>query len=223
MSKQPTFYKVSDTPVGCLFQGDGNRLRNGQLVVTYNLQSDRRPDTSDSAERVVGRWYSTDIDIVGKFSGAKHGSIAVGQGYLLLTDRFLRGTVTGSGSKNRLLVSNAGSYRLRAFSGTYTFLFDLAADVVEFVGHSKAVGFSCEDSGIMVADPYVADQNWKHKMFALPGNRMIEFGVALLDTIIQAKKLYGDEPTSQTAGRVAHSDWRNKIADSGRTPFMVKF
>jgi hypothetical protein len=223
MGKQATFYHVSDTPVGVLFRGDGNRIQKDQLAVTYSLESYRRPDTADSSERIVGRWHSTEMDIVGKFAGNNQGSVAVGQGYLLLTERFLRGTVTGSGSKNRILVQGKNGYQLKAFSGTYAFLFDLVTDVTEFNGHSKAVGFSSQDSGLLVADPYTADEKWKSKMFALPGRRTIEFGEILLDTIIRAKMLYGDEQTSQTVRSVADSDWRNKIASSGRTPYIVNF
>lgn len=223
MGKQATFYHVSDTPVGALFRGDGNRIKKDQLAVTYSLESYRRPDTADSSERIVGRWHSTEMDIVGKFGGNNRGSVAVGQGYLLLTERFLRGTVTGSGSKNRILVPDKNSYRLKAFSGTYAFLFDLVTDVTEFNGHSKAVAISGQDSGLLVADPYTADEKWKSKMFALPGRRTIEFGEILLDTIIRAKMVYGDEQTSRAARNVADSDWRNKIASSGRTPYIVKF
>ena len=223
MSKQATFYNVSDSPVGALFRGDGDRLVKGQLALTYSLESFRRPDAADSAERVVGRWYSPDIDIVGKFAGDNQGSIAVGQGYLLLTDRYLRGTVTGNGSKNRILTPHKGGYRLESFSGTYAFLFNLVTGIAEFNGHSKAAGFSCQDSGMLVTDPYVANENWKYKSFALPGKRTIEFAAALLNAIIQAKRLYGDEPTSRAAGMVAESDWRNQITNGGRTPFIVKF
>lgn len=223
MGKQATFYHVSDTPVGALFRGDGNRIQKDQLAVTYSLESFRKPDTADSSERIVGRWHSTEMDIVGKFGDNNQGSVAVGQGYLLLTERFLRGTVTGNGSKNRILVPDKNSYRLKAFSGTYAFLFDLVTDVTEFNGHGKAVGISSQNSGLLVADPYTADEKWKSKMFALPGRRTIEFGAILLDTIIRAKMSYGDEQASWAARNAADSEWRNEIASSGRTPFIVKF
>jgi hypothetical protein len=222
MSKA-VFYTASDTPVGGLFRGDGNRLVNGRLAVTYSLESYRRPDAADSTERVVGRWHSPDLDVTGRFGGNNQGSIAVGQGYLLLTDRFLRGTVTGSGPKNRVLTATKGGPKLKSFSGTYAFLFDLVTDLAEFDGHSKAVALSSQDAGLLITDPYVADENWKYRPFALPGKRTIELATALLGTILQAKRLYGDEQTSQAAAMVADSDWRNRLADSGRTPFTVKF
>jgi hypothetical protein len=223
VAKQATFYNVSETPVGGLFQGDGERLVKGQLAISHALQNHRRPDVREATERILGRWHSTEIDVVGTFGGGKRGSVAVGQGYLLLTDRYLRGTVTGSGSKNRLLVANNGSYRLRPFSGSYAFLFDLVTDVGEFIGHSKAVGFSSGNAGIMVVDPYVADENWKSKPFALPGKRTLELGTALLEAILQAKEAYGDQQAAESARRVADSDWKAKFANTGRTPFAVKF
>ncbi len=224
MTRQPAFYKVSDTPVGGLFQGDGNRLRNGQLVVTSSSESRRRPDSPSSAEHVVGRWFSTEMDVVGKFGNGKHGSVAVGQGYLLLTDRFLRGTVFGSGSRNRVLMARNGNHRLSPFHGTYAFLFDLATDAAEFTGNSKVAGLSTPDSGIVVTDPLVADENWNHKAFALPGRRTIEFGAALLAATVQARQMYGDEQASLAAANLAGQDWESRLASTGRTtPLLVKF
>jgi len=217
------FYTASDTPVGGLFRGDGNRLVNGRLAVTYSLESYRRPDAADPTERVVGRWHSPDLDVVGRFSGDSHGSIAVGQGYLLLTDRFLRGTVTGSGPKSRVLTATKGGPKLKSFSGTYAFLFDLVTDLAEFNAHSKAIALSSQDAGLLISDPYVANEDWKYRPFALPGKRTIELATTLLDTILQAKRLHGDEQTSQAAAMVADSDWRDRLADGGRTPFIVKF
>jgi hypothetical protein len=102
-------------------------------------------------------------------------------------------------------------------------LFDLTAEVTEFVGSNKMVGLSSPTAGILIADPYTADENWKSKMFALPGKRTVEFAERLLDTIIQARKLYGDEQASSAAARIAESDWRAKLADSRRAPFQVNF
>lgn len=223
MRDEATYYKVSETPVGALFRGRGRRIAQDGLAVTYELESYRRPDIADSDERVVGRWSVARLEVSGEYIGGGQGVVAAGQGYLLLSDRFLRGTVTGSGSENRLLFNDKEKRRLRAFSGTYAFLFDLAEDVSEFHAKGLLVGLSGSNSGVGIEDPYVASAEWKSKPFALPGKRGVEFSTALLQAIIQAKQARGNEHESRAAAVADESDWRSRVAEIRRIPFSMKF